>query len=45
MYKENQLRMLRMKQLIEYTSMSKSHLYQKIAGGILAFIATRTVEV
>ena len=33
--KENQPRLLRMKQLVEYTSMSKAYLYQKIAEGEL----------
>ncbi len=33
--KENQPRLLRMKQLVEYTSMSRAYLYQKIAEGEL----------
>ena len=32
---ENQARMMRMKQIISYTSMSKNYLYQKIAEGEL----------
>ena len=30
---ENQLRMLRMKQLTSYTSLSRAYIYQKIAEG------------
>ena len=32
---ENQTRMMRMKQLITYTSMSRAYLYQKVAEGEL----------
>ena len=33
---ENQPRMMRMKQLTEYTSLSRTYLYQKIAEGELS---------
>jgi predicted DNA-binding transcriptional regulator AlpA len=33
---ENQKRMMRMKHLVEYTSMSRAYLYQKIAEGDLS---------
>jgi predicted DNA-binding transcriptional regulator AlpA len=32
---ENQKRMMRMKHMVEYTSMSRAYLYQKIAEGEL----------
>ena len=35
MNKTNQPRMLRMKQLISYTSLSRAYLYQKVAEGEL----------
>ena len=35
MQTENQTRMMRMKQMITYTSMSRAYLYQKVAEGEL----------